>query len=313
MSKVTKVILITAGALVALGIIVTVLGVIILRNTAKKAENNPATYTHMEKIIDDDFDNIYIHEISHDVIVRPSEDGEVKIDYYDADKYIHKIEVKNDTLRIAVNEIDTSKPWYENITIINPFQNDESDHQLIIYLPEDSYGSLEISSVSADVTIPEDYAFENVSVSTSSGEVHTDCVATGEINAASISGNVTMKNVNATKFEIDTTSGEITLTDCKVAGTLEIDTTSGDIKLTDVEVNELDVSTVSGGLKLSSLVTETANIDTTSGDITGTIAGEHEYDIDTVSGDVDTPSNIRGASLIEISTVSGDVNLDEAA
>ncbi len=314
MSKVTKVILITAGALIAIGVIVTIIGAIVLRNTAKKAVSGQETYTHMEKTLEDDFDKIDISEISHDVIIRPSEDGEVKVDYYDSEKYVHTVEVKNDTLRIAVNDINNGRPWYENITIINPFQStNNTDYQIIIYLPEDSYGSLTIDAVSSDVTVPENYSFENVKFATTSGEVHSYCVATGEVEADTVSGNVDLKNVNATALDIDTTSGEITLTDVKVTGLLSISTTSGEVKLTDVETDDLNVNTVSGEVFLSGLITETANIDTTSGDVTGTISGEHEYEVDTVSGDVDLPSNIRGASVIEIDTVSGDVSIEEAA
>ncbi|SCW35346.1 Putative adhesin [Ruminococcaceae bacterium YRB3002] len=315
MSKVTKVILITAGSLILLGIILTVIGFAVLSNTAKKATSK-VEYTHKEEVITEDIRNLNINEISENVEIRPSENGEIKVDYYDADNYMHQIETKGDTLEISVKTYSDDSPWWKRFSFhidIDGIMTESKDHPTVIYLPEDSFGKLNITNISGDVKIPENYSFDDVTIETTSGDVWSYCVATGNTNIASVSGELDIRNIKASGLKVDTTSGNVTMNGCKVSDKIDIDTISGEVSLTDVESGHTKIETISGDIRLRTLVTDTADITTTSGDVTGTIAGVHEYDVDTTSGDVELPSSIKGEPLIKIDTVSGDVELDEAA
>ena len=315
MSKVTKVILITAGALILVGLIVSAIGIVILRNSVKKNDKK-VVYEHKEEVITEDFTDLNLSEISETIEIKPSEDGQVRIDYYDAEKYIHKIEVKNNTLELYVKTYEDNAPWWERFSFhfdIEGLVTAGEEHPTTIYLPEDSYGSLTISTVSGEVIVPENYSFEGMSVSTTSGDVVAECIATGTVSFDTTSGNIAAANINATSLDASSTSGELSFTDTKVSGGVNINSVSGTVTLKDVKSDDLEVNTVSGEIYLTALDTETASLTTTSGDISGTIAGDHEYEVDTTSGDIDLPSSIKGESLIEIDTVSGDVSLDAAA
>ena len=163
MSKVTKVVLIVGGAMVALGIVFSVLGFMVFRNSgfkngsSKKPEQNVV-------VISDSFTNIEVTEISDEVIIKPSEDGEVKVEYYDYDEIVHEVDVKGDTLTVKVKDIYGGEPWWTRIQfgfdlerIIN---NSDYDTRTVIYLPEDSYGSLKVNTVSGEIEVPEKYAHE---------------------------------------------------------------------------------------------------------------------------------------------------------
>ena len=312
MLKATKIILIVGGALVALGLAVTIIGFTTAAGSAKRAGKE--VYEQKEEIITEDFDNIKICEISHDIEIRESDDGEVKIEYWDSEKYVHKIEVKGDTLSIGVNTYSDDTPWWERISFDIDWVSGEmgEEHQMIVYLPEGEYGNIELDSVSADISVPENYTFEDITVNTTSGEIKATCKAGGKVDISSVSGEIQLANGTPSDIEINTTSGNANLDDMTVAGLTNISTISGEVTLTNVVTDDVDINTTSGDIRFNDLTTGTANIDTTSGEVTGTIAGDHEYDTSTVSGDIDLPSSINGEPEISISTVSGDISLKAA-
>lgn len=333
MSKVTKVVLIVGGAMVALGIVFSILGIMVFKNTYKKDTSKAPEQKVV--VISDSFTNIEVSEISDEVIIKPSENGEVKVEYYDYDELEHDVEVSGDTLKVIVKDIHDGDPWWTRIQfgfdlerIIN---NADYDTQTVIYLPEDSYGSLKINTVSGEVDVPEKYAFNDVMIYTTSGYITSDCTATGNVDVGTVSGEITFSSVNADKFKASSTSGSVKLSGSKVSGavnidtvsgditfndvtsgSVKIDTTSGEITLGDVESSDLNTNSVSGEVSFTNLTAGDVNIDTTSGDVTGTITGDHEYDVDTVSGDISLPSDIQGEAMVSISTVSGDVDIEAA-
>ncbi|MBQ2066553.1 MAG: DUF4097 family beta strand repeat protein, partial [Clostridiales bacterium] len=269
MSKVTKVVLIVGGAMVALGIVFSVLGFMVFRNTYRKDSSKAPE--KKEVVISDSFTNIEVSEISDEVIIKPSEDGEVRVEYYDYDEIVHDVDVKGDTLTVEVKDIHGGEPWWTRIQfgfdlerIIN---NSDYDTQTVIYLPEDSYGSLKVNTVSGEVEVPEKYAFNDVAINTTSGSITCDCTATGDIEIGTVSGEITFSSVNSNKFKASSTSGSVKLSNAKVSGAVTIDTVSGEIILNDVESGSLNTNSVSGEVTFTNLTSDDVNIDTTSGEV----------------------------------------------
>ena len=315
MLRLTKILLIAGGAIFALGVVVTVGGALAMRSSmAKKAESGNVGFEKKEEVITDDFDSIKICEISHDIKIVESDSDEVKVEYYDSEKYVHDIDVKGDTLTIGVNSYTDGTPWWEWVTFDMDWIYGETtgDYQLTVYLPEGEYGSLELDNVSSNMIVPEGYTFDDLTVNTTSGDIAAECSVTGSVKISTVSGEVKLANGTPSDVDINTTSGNADLNDMTVAGLINISTISGEITLTNVVTDDVDINTTSGEIIFNDLTTGTANIDTTSGDVSGTIAGDHEYDTSTVSGDIDLPSNINGEPKIDISTVSGDISLKAA-
>ena len=310
MLKLTKILLITGGAIFALGVVITVGGIFAIRSSA--AKKTDVVYEKQEVVITDDVSAIKIGEVSQDVEIKPSEDGEIKVEYYDADNYIHKVDVKGDTLSVEVNALSDNMQWWEMVTISQNWFNDSQsfDHPVVIYLPEGTYDSAQIDSVSGDITLPEGYVFNDIKIDTTSGDITSLCGSAGEIVVNTISGEVKIANCTPSNISVNTTSGYIFFDDMTVGGNTDLDTISGEVTLTNLETKDISVSTTSGDIILKNLTTGTADFDTTSGEVSGTVTGDHEFDADTVSGDIEIPSNIKGEPGFSISTVSGDITID---
>ncbi|MBQ5423027.1 MAG: DUF4097 family beta strand repeat protein, partial [Clostridiales bacterium] len=248
MSKVTKVVLIVGGAMVALGIVFSVLGFMVFRNTYRKDSSKAPEKN--EVVISDSFTNIEVSEISDEVIIKPSEDGEVRVEYYDYDDIVHEVDVKGDTLTVEVKDIYDGEPWWTRIQfgfdLARIINNADYDTKTVIYLPEDSYGSLKVDTVSGEIEVPEKYAFNDVAINTTSGSITCDCTVTGDIEIGTVSGEITFSSVNSNKFKASSTSGSVKISNAKVSGAVTIDTVSGEIILNDVESGSLNTNSVSG-------------------------------------------------------------------
>ncbi len=259
MLRLTKILLITGGAIFALGVVVTVGGIFAIRSSAKK--NTEVTYEKQEVVITDDVSAIKVGEVSQDVEIKPSEE----------------------MVTISQNWFNDSKSF---------------DHPVVIYLPEGTYDSAQIDSVSGDITLPEGYVFNDIKLDTTSGEITSLCGSAGEINVNTISGEVKIANCTPSNISVNTTSGYIFFDDMTVGGNTDLDTISGEVTLTNLETKDISVSTTSGDIILKNLTTGTADFDTTSGEVSGTVTGDHEYDADTVSGDIEIPSNVKLSPVI---------------
>ena len=289
MSKAAKIVLITAIILVVTGIGLTVVGAI---TAAGKGGLGGGKYTKQETVVTDKFSNIDVSEVSADVVFKPSADGQVKIEYYDNDNYKHKIDVSGDTLKIVYKDEDNT-PWWLRINIGNWWNTSTEEIVTTVYIPAGEYGSLNVSTVSGDVSAL--------------------CKMVSGVNVNTTSGNITAANVSGSGVDFNTISGEVSLSGTSVSGTVDIDTTSGDVTLTNVTAGTTKVSTVSGEVNVTAINADNIDISTTSGDVKGTVAGEHEFDVDTTSGDISLPSNIKGMPMVSVDTVSGDVALDSVA
>ena len=309
MSKVAKVVLITAIVMVVVGLGVAVTGAVIIKKNGGIGGEN---YTKKEMVITDSFKNVVVDEVSSNVVFKPSQDGQVRIEYFDSDRHTHQIEVSGDTLKIFYKD-NNILPWWMQIDFGNWWNSSEVEIVTTVYLPAGDYGSLDIDTVSGDVNIPSDFSFNSASFNTVSGDVSALCKLSGAVKASTTSGNVTAAGINGTGVDVNTVSGEVSITDASVNGVVDIDTTSGDVTLTKVVSGTTKVSTTSGDIKVTEVNADSISISTTSGDVKGTVVGDHEYDTDTVSGDITIPSNIKGMPMIDIDTVSGDIELASAA
>lgn len=138
---------------------------------------------------------------------------------------------------------------------------------------------------------------------------------------------VRMPHGYAADYALSTTSGDIRLTGID-ADTVKVNTTSGDVRLesdTASRVKEIGVNTVSGDTTVSACAEDIA-VKTVSGDVfvssdarrvdidacSGDVHAEgasNEWEISTVSGDAQLLCTVVPSAKIQLSTVSGDVNV----
>ena len=295
MSGAKKIWISTALLLVLVGVVLSV-GTLVMIGFDFSRLNTMEFVTNTYEV-EQPFTHISVEAAEADIRLVRSETNECKVVCTEGDKITHTVTVRENTLFITRRD---ERKWYERSGIY------WGDMSITVYLPGDSYDSLSISTMSSDVTVPEEFTFETVQIDTASGEISFTAAANKSLRLKTLSGDLTVTELTAETLTLQTTSGNMELTGL-FADSATISTTSGDLTLRTVRAQaELSVKTVSGDLKLEDTSARTLTLQATSGDLhlTDTTASDR-MELETVSGDVKL-ERCDGGSL-RIKTVSGDV------
>lgn len=163
------------------------------------------------------------------------------------------------------------------------------------------------SDVVLEVFIPKSFS-ENISTSTSSGNIYMKDLIVKDFSISSSSGDLELENLEGKALNLSTSSGDIKLEDS--IGEINVTSSSGDVFL--------DNEKVSGDMKIS----------TSSGDVSIIFSNDASYNIkgSTSSGDFYSSINMNilenekgrfratigsGEKSIDISTSSGDVEFNK--
>ena len=271
------------------------------------------TYT-----IEEPFTSLFIDGAECDVRLLPSEDGDCRVVCRESVQIDHTVRVVDGTL--TVERVDHRR-WYERIMNFRWGRMEVS-----VYLPESTYASLSVSSVSGDVTVPADFSFTEAEVQSTSGNVRFLASVENGLSVKTVSGDLSVQEVSPKSLHVRSTSGDVTLSSIRVEGELELRTVSGDLELSQVDCGSLDaettsgevdasalravedlrIKTVSGDVDLRSCDADTLWIKTTSGDVSGRLLSEKIFVTNTTSGSVRVPPSASGGKC-EVTTTSGDI------
>ena len=159
-----------------------------------------------------------------------------------------------------------------------------------------------------------DAEYKEISVTTLSGYVTIQDVNAETVNVSASSGDLYMKNINAPDSIMATSSsGDIDLENA-TAKQIELGANSGDIEMQDITAESLRMSTSSGDIDLESCDAEKFDITTSSGDVDMEITAGRTYRFETKtnSGAVDVPDGDADSDyLCKIVTSSGDVEVKQ--
>ena len=299
MSTSKKIAIIIAVALISLGILFSVAATILLGFDFTKC--NTADLTDKTYEIHESFDSIDIYDTEYDIRLEPSGEGVAKVTCRESDTNGHTVCVENGTLKITRTD---RRKWYEHIGI---FWVD--DTTLTLYLPQSQYKALSAQAVSGCLIVPEDFTFENVTLSSTSGDIFCYAQVEDSISAKSVSGEVMLKNQTGNTVSASTTSGDLYLSDINVSA-LTLQTTSGDIDCKAVIADgQVEMKAVSGDVELSRCDAGSLQIKTVSGNIIGTLRSGKWFITDTTSGEVRVPTSQKGGGTCELTTTSGDIKI----
>ena len=318
MSKAMKIWLIVAASLVALGLIIfggmmSILKWNFLRLDTTKYETN--TY-----LPDGEFSNISITERTADISFFKSNDDTCQVVCYEEAKITHSVTVENDTLNISVN--DTRK-WYDHIslfTVNNPM--------ISVYLPEKEYNKLSINVRTGDVGIPSALGFENIDISTSTGDVICYASAKELIKIHTSTGDIGLENASAGAIDLSVSTGEINLSSVSCEEDIKLSVGTDDIELTDVSCKNLTSNGDTSDISLKNVIaSESFNITTDTGDVEfnrcdaseifvkadtgdvmGTLLSDKVFMANTDTGKIDVPKTAIGGRC-EITTDTGDIKI----
>lgn len=213
-----------------------------------------------EKIAITDIKDINLEFRTSDLNVFFTEDDEIKVVQY-AYKDLNEdqlFQVNKTSSKITVSEDKTPR--------FHLFYFGFMDQKVYdVYIPKSYKESLEIKAVSGDVEVNESLEFNELEISSTSGDIKMGDVKANKIQIESISGDIKLQDLANDNLKLKTISGDIEVESAK--GKIEAKTTSGTIEIKEISGN-VELTSVSGDIKSDDFkVTGDSKVKTTSGNV----------------------------------------------
>lgn len=279
MSKKTKVWLILAATLMGIGCIafagvMTVLHWDFTNLTTHKFETS-------EFVISEEYHNISVSTKTANIVFLPSENAETTVICYEQQNMTHAVSVKDGTLQIQVE--DTRK-WYEYIGI--SFRCPK----ITVYLPQGEYNALSVKSITGNIEIPKDFAFQSVDLSVSTGDISVSGVTcSGDVAVYVTTGNATITDLQCKNLTTAGTTGDLYMRNVVAAQMFSAERNTGDITLERCDATELYLKT-------------------TTGHVTGSLLSQKVFTVSATTGHIEVPQNTGGGKC-EIHTTTGNIKI----
>ena len=318
MTTSTKICLIVAASLLALGVIFFIAAMAI--SQFKFAEVfTTASYETATQDINDEFENISINTTTADVTILRSADDSAHVVCFYNKKITYSVAVTDGTLSIEEND---ERRWFDHISIVS------NTPELRVYLPSDEYEALTIDLSTGDVRV-EEFTFSSINIDVSTGDIECLASVKGELNIHTTTGDIGISGASAGSMNLKTTTGLVNIFDITCDGDVNIKGTSGRSVLTNVDCKNLTINSGSGaskminviasetitinkntgGVKLEACDAAELNIKTTTGDVVGSLLTEKVFVTNTTTGDISVPKSTSGG-ICEISTTTGEIDID---
>lgn len=317
MSKCAKIWLIVAAALVTVGVILFGGMMSVLRWDFLKLST--VDYVTNEHVLDEDYHDIEILTDTADVIFVPSKDGTTSILCYEPQNETHTVSVRDGVLTVEL--VDTRK-WYEHIGI--GFHSSK----ITLALPAGEYGDLTLKASTGATVISEDFVFERMDITKSTGAVTCRASAMGEMKIQASTGDIRTEGISADSLTLSVTTGRVTVEDATVASTVDIrvqtgktqvysttcdslysDGSTGSLLLQDVAATgEFSLRRSTGDITLERCDASALSISTSTGNVTGTLLSEKVFLAHSDTGRVEVPSSVTGGRC-EVTASTGDIRL----
>lgn len=315
-----KICFLVAGVCIALGLVLSLGALAVakfdlmsLLNRAQTLPTQVVTYP-----VDHAFSRIVVDTMDAQVQLLPSPDGTCRVECSENEELTYQVSVSDDTLTI---QAEVSRPWFNHLVSIT-----WSESQVVVYLPEQTYESLAISTASADVTVPENFTFSSVQVETGSGNIQIAAPVQDTLSAQSASGLVSVSQSSPRSLEAHTVSGNLELSQLQCEQ-LTATSTSGGVVLSDIQCTQLttentsgktlltqvrasgsiQMDSISGDLQLTGCDASSLRLQSISGDISGSLLSSKMFSTHTTSGDVSVPQSATGGTC-DVTTVSGSIS-----
>ncbi len=278
MSKAKKISIITSLILIGLGIALSFGALCSVKFDFTKLSTT--NFTTKSVTINESFQKIRIQDTSSDIHFVPSDDNRCTVVYTEDDDFTHSVSVEDRTLIIERKESQKLSAYIG----IN-FGRDE----IIVYLPQAEYESLDVEATNGNVEIPKDFTFTNASVHTGSGDICFEASVKEDLSISTEIGNVSVSEVAANNISAASTSGDIELSGIIAHNNIWITSTIGNVTLNHSDAASIDIVT-------------------TSGDVNATLLSDKIFQADSDSGDIHVPSSKQGGKC-SISTTIGDIDV----
>ena len=301
MRKSTKGWLVIAASLILAGCVIFVGVMTVLKwNFAALSTVKMITSKHEISV---DFSQIAVETDTAHVLLARSEDETCRVDCYEEEKAKHAVSVENDTLFIRIAE---EKAWYDYIGI-----NFRSP-TITVYLPKTVYMAFSLRGDTGAVTVPKDFEFERVDLSSKTGDIAFSACASGLVKIQTNTGDIRVTNASVGALDLTVSTGAITATDIRCQGDMNVKVSAGKTKLTDVTCRNLTSQGSTGNVSLTRVIAEeTFSIQRSTGDVTFDGADAAEILVSTDTGDV--KGSLLTEKIFTVQTDTGRVNVPQTA
>ena len=243
------------------------------------------------------YKNISIKSNTADITFTSTDNDKTTVVCNEEINLKHSVTVKDNTLLIEIN--DTRK-WYQYIGV--SFGN----QSITVNLPKGEYGALSINTDTSDVKIPNDFKFESVDISLSTGDVKNLASANDFIKIKTSTGNIKTENITADSINLITSTGKTILSNVRCKNLVSSGRT-GDFHLSNViSTEKFDIKRSTGNVKFELCDAAELLVTTDTGNIKGSLLSDKVFITKTDTGKIDVPKTLTGGKC-EISTDTGDI------
>lgn len=297
MKRSTKIWLITAASLVLLGCFIFSGVMSVLKWNFRKLST--LKYETNSYGIEEEYADISVITDTADVVFVISEDGKCTVECYEQKNAKHKVEVKDGTLVIEIND---TRRWYEYIGI-----NFRSP-KITVSLPQGEYDALSVKSDTGDVKIPKELKFDSIDVAVTTGDVTNYASVSGDVKIKTTTGDIRIEGVSVKALDLTVSTGDTTLTDVDCVS-LNSKGSTGDISLNNVIAQEkLFIERDTGDVRFNGCDASELSVKTDTGDVRGTLLSDKVFITETDTGSINVPKTAAGGKC-EICTETGDIRI----
>ena len=314
-----KVCIIVAASLMLLGALV--FGVTLALGGIDIIRFGGVEYMEREYEIDYEFKNISIKDKTADIKILPSRDSKTRVVCQESKGLGYTVSANAEgTLEI---ELVDSRKWYEHISFFSIGKS-----EITVYLPAGEYGKLTVLSSTGDVDISEEFSFEGIDISLSTGDVECYASAKGLLRIKAGTGDIHLEGVTAGKVDLSVSTGRVSITALECEGDVSLKVGTGKANLAGVDCKGFFSTGDTGDLMMKGVVAEelfriersTGDVSfdgcdaaeiyvtTDTGNVLGSLLSDKVFIVDTDTGRVNVPKSITGGRC-EIKTDTGDVKI----
>ena len=317
MNRSTKIWLVAAAALAAIGLMVFAGVMTAYRWDFHKLST--MTYETNTYEVNEEFDKISIEVNTTDIAFLPSETEQCRIECVETEKVKHSAAVQNGTL--VIHTVDTRK-WYEYIGI------SLKSPKLTVYLPQDTYASLVIDTDTGNIAIPECFTFEDLEIKGSTANVECSASVSHVMEIKVSTGTIRADRLTAEQMDLTATTGNIHIDTVSSGGNIHVETSTGAIRLTEVSCTNLtakshtgtvtlkkvvaaenfSIENATGSVKFESSDAAQIYVKTSTGSVTGTLLSEKVFLAKSSTGSIHVPETVTGGKC-EIITGTGNITI----
>lgn len=306
-----NIIMLIAGGLILLGGILSLVAFALAgfnwNSLSTDSSYEEKNYTHDLSGVN----GLVITGVDDVVVVAGNDDDQIKVNYFENDKSTYNIELTQN------GELKINHSIFDNWDIHIGFNFNNQKNTITVSIPRTFHGTIAASTISGDINLSDLQNLETAIVSTPSGTTHLENLFVDNLTSSSTSGSIDLENITSNgDLELATSSGDAQIRHGKVAGNVSASSISGAIDLTDLDIKgNTSLKSSSGYLTLDKLNSDNYYMSTISGSISGNILGKRtDYKIkaDSVSGEINIPHSDSGNKVLDVSTTSGDIDIEFA-